>query len=452
MTTLPPTTARPRRRPAPQPEIVQRSSLPPAPYARVWAKRPSPLWCRTPASRSSSGPRWRTDLAESVFLGTAILRLGRHLFGDDWSDADMQRTYIAPEGLAETGTGDEAATAWKRIHLVFDTISRTAEAGQLEMRVDIGRRSLLWTLMRSSADHLAICPRQWFAQPALEHLYYDCRLDAIEPYRDLESHHALRHEVFVDRAGLERMMENHFWGDSARSQWPRGDAEHVFFGEALLRVGRAKFGGDWRDDAPTQPFPPTSPTLPDPAMEATDRFLATRQYIRDVAGDRTRQALADLMEAAREGKLRFYTSEHLRRAYDPCPTTWWVAGDWQHLLKGGTLNVAAPQSVARPLAGSRLLFVDAGGLDQLYPPAASTPGPPGSSGAAPADEGISFDPDARRLAIARLAQQLDGEGVAIRAVKASVIAERWSPEHGPAPKVEAITSGMTGGQRGRPRA
>lgn len=367
MTMLPPATVRSRVRPATQPETRQPSSPPlPSSYARVWMKRPSPLWCRSPASRSSSGPRWRADLAESVFLGTAVLRLGLHLFGDDWADADMRRTYIAPEAVGETCAEDKAVAAWKRIHFVFDTIARTAEAGQLELRVDIGARSLLWLEMRRSTDQLAICPRHWFAQPHLEHLFYDCRINPIEPDRELESHHALRHEVFVDRAGLERMMENHFWSDSARAQWPTGDAGHVFFGEALLRVGRTKFGDKWRDDAPAQPFPFSSPALPDPLMEATDRFLATRQYARDVAGDWTRQALTEVMDAARDGRLRLYTSEHLRRSYDLCPATWWVEGDWQHLLKGGTLNVSAPQSAARPPASSRLLFADAGDLRRLW--------------------------------------------------------------------------------------
>ncbi|WP_085810156.1 hypothetical protein [Sphingomonas sp. TZW2008] len=59
-------------------------------------------------------------------------------------------------------------------------------------------------------------------------------------------------------------------------------------------------------------------------------------------------------------------------------------------------------------------------------------------------------PDAKKSA--ELAAFFDGQGIARRALRAEMIAERWDSNDGPAPTLEYIKVLMKGGKRGRPPA
>ena len=88
-------------------------------------------------------------------------------------------------------------------------------------------------------------------------------------------------------------------------------------------------------------------------------------------------------------------------------------------------------------------------------PVAKAPNGPEQSGSAsaapiaeqPSRSAAPIRPDEEKCRA--LAAQFDQEGIAIRAVKASMISARWNPADGPVPKKDAITTLMDGRPKGR---
>lgn len=120
----------------------------------------------------------------------------------------------------------------------------------------------------------------------------------------------------------------------------------------------------WRDDAGSFSKPDGLPV----AVLADDNvlvhFMKERQYQRDVAAVRVREIAAEIVDAARQGAITMATSPHRRREYSICPQSWWVQGNWDHLLMRSELDPSAPQNEYSSRRG-QLLFVGRRGVELL---------------------------------------------------------------------------------------
>lgn len=171
-------------------------------------------------------------------------------------------------------------------------------------------------------------------------------------------------DLFVIRAGLAELMNNHFWSDGARAQWPVDDDGYVFFGRAVLRLGRARHDAGWRDDAASFPLPAGAPATPFQQENPIEYFLDARQYERDVLATRSREIVDQLVAAARNGDIVMASSPHRRREYTSIPRSWWVEGNWDHLLHRAEISRHAPQN-PYSTRDSQLLFIAKAGLETL---------------------------------------------------------------------------------------
>lgn len=158
---------------------------------------------------------------------------------------------------------------------------------------------------------------------------------------------------------------NHFWGKGARENWPVDSEDRVFFGQAILAIGNALFPRTWRNDAPNFAMVEIEPVAPVPSENPLATLSADRAFVRALAGWEAKQALECIIGAARLGGLQIYTSEYLKRQYEPCPREWWIVGDWSHLLRSCSIIRNRPQATSGPVAERRLMFVDAAGLTRI---------------------------------------------------------------------------------------
>ncbi|QBM75871.1 hypothetical protein E2E30_08855 [Sphingomonas sp. AAP5] len=285
----------------------------------------------------------------------------------------MTRPFMSKRDIASNQGGQADRDAWIRIHSVFDALTREAQTKDIELRIPVPFDSPLRSVLIPTADGLFRLPAKWFINPGFEHVFYDCKIDPLAPHEKRLRIASVGSDVFVDRVGLNSLHRKRFWSPGGRAEWPLGNTGHIFLGEAIERVGHAMFGANWQSDDPGHRVLEPKKKLWSPA-DGEDAAQLSRYEDEDrkkaedrTAGARSRsEAVINRIIAAAEAQaLVISTSRRDPREYTARPRTWWVAGNWEHLLEDCTLDPQRPTSAYRRPREMLLLFVDAVGLGAL---------------------------------------------------------------------------------------
>lgn len=229
--------------------------------------------------------------------------------------------------------------------------------------------------------------------------------------------------------------QGHYMDQAALTDPPAAPSKYMFITHAVVHVGRVRIA-DWNDAE-------TVAMAGDPPQEPAVAAII--------------KASALLHQAIMDGIVTTYS----RRS---------SGGGMTQLSAGTWINDYMSSNIARssggPAAyGAVYIFVDRDELQRAFAiGAAEQPAPTIENAqavsdfdvAAPASASIpsggKLSPPERDSAYQALADRFDAEGVPIRQVDASKIAERWDRANGDPPARDAITSLMKGRPAGRPPA
>lgn len=200
------------KKPPPPPETIIRSSTSWPTYARTWGEKGNWFWTEAARRDPRYWPRDRIR-TNSVFLGRAVLSLGRAMFPDDWNDNDPSTPIPSGESVVAARRSDSPVIdltrhyeatielkkidAWSRAISVFNALIAAAE-----------KRVLTWRHMSPiGAAPMQDCPDHWFDGETFEQFFYQCTADPVSPFRKLTTPWNRHfHTLFVDRDGLDRLV------------------------------------------------------------------------------------------------------------------------------------------------------------------------------------------------------------------------------------------------------
>ena len=189
---------------------------------------------------------WPRDPAGRIFLGRAVYRVGRAVFGDVWNDDDATVEIDASQFDQSTGRFRESDS--------LDKFRRAAHAAMLITKWATEGEIKGFVRLPDRID-MAALPMDWWAAMAPHSVYSHCQMDPAAPLSETDT--GRRHGwVFLDRADLDACMSARFGQLSPATT-------------TVAAAASAPNPGEWGADPPERASTPESnPIETEPACGA----------------------------------------------------------------------------------------------------------------------------------------------------------------------------------------